>query len=983
MRKKSFSVFFVILMFFILSAKSFCQNTCSIGGKITDKTNLEPLYGANIMMEGTGMGAASKDNGEYLIMNVPAGNYTLKVSYLGYRTEKLEVKLVKGQHLEQNFGLKPVGVTGKTVIVTAQASGQNAAINQQLSSQNIVNVVSAARIKELPDANAAESVGRLPGVYLIRTGGEGSEVAIRGLAPKYNEVMIDGVRMAATDPETRSVDLSMISSNILSGIEVYKTVTPDMDASVFGGVVNFQLREAKKPESNLPEIDLSAQGGYNNLQSSYNNYKFSGSIGERFFDNRLGILLQGVVENKNLTEDNLSVGYGLLTQKYGVPNPMQLNNLTLIYLPRIRRRYDATIVIDFKLPHGEIDLMNFGSQGYTQTETRSQSYGLGGSGSISFGAGYSTNTLNTITNLFHFSQDLPSLFNFDIRVSHSYSENISPDDWSLTFPQELVNLSQISQKISPINIAQSVTPLVNPDTMVLGSMQNRSSFSKQRNITASIDLEKKINISTNIAGTIKLGGMYKYLYRWFTELAGQGNFLQAQLAPVRSAVIKAFPWMSQPPYNLNPDGKALIPFSVFEDHTYDYGKFLGGNYNMGVGTNFNILNQLVDVVEQYGEASGRVNGTYKPNSQTAVADPYHGNEYENAGYLMTTINIGPQLIVIPGVRYQGLKTSYYAARIWAASVPNTYPLTFPHTDTTINEYHGYWLPDIIVKYEPYSWLKIQAAYTNTINYPDFSEIIPSIILNDENQSVIWENYALKPARSQNYDLALSVYNNKIGLLTADPFLKQIDDLIFSQDSYITDPSKYPGLPSSTLGYSLATAVNNPNRVNEWGVEFNWQTHFWYLPEPLNGLVLNVNYTHIFSGAKYPYVVSFPGSYPAYIPVHVDTFYTDRLIDQPNNIVNLSIGYDLKGFSAVVSMIYQADVFTETNFWPELRQHKDKYLRWDLSLKQDLPWFDISTFFDINNINGASDISLVQGNGFPASEADYGFTADLGLRWSLK
>ncbi len=77
-----------------------------------------------------------------------------------------------------------MGIQGEVVVVTAQAAGQNEAINTQLSSQQIVSVVSAARIQELPDANAAESVGRLPGVSILRNGGEGSEVVIRGLQPR-------------------------------------------------------------------------------------------------------------------------------------------------------------------------------------------------------------------------------------------------------------------------------------------------------------------------------------------------------------------------------------------------------------------------------------------------------------------------------------------------------------------------------------------------------------------------------------------------------------------------------------------------------------------------------------------------------------------------------------------------------------------------------------------------------------------------------
>jgi len=77
----------------------------------------------------------------------------------------------------------------------------------------------------LPDANAAEAVGRLSGVSVLRSGGEGNEVVVRGLQPKYNAIMIDGVRMSSSNSNDRSADLSMISPYSLEGIEVSKSVT--------------------------------------------------------------------------------------------------------------------------------------------------------------------------------------------------------------------------------------------------------------------------------------------------------------------------------------------------------------------------------------------------------------------------------------------------------------------------------------------------------------------------------------------------------------------------------------------------------------------------------------------------------------------------------------------------------------------------------------------------------------------------------------
>jgi len=71
------------------------------------------------------------------------------------------------------------------------------------------------RLQENPDANAAEAIGRLPGVSLIRSGGEGTGVVIRGLDPKYSQITIDGIQVPSTNANNRSTDISGISQYVL------------------------------------------------------------------------------------------------------------------------------------------------------------------------------------------------------------------------------------------------------------------------------------------------------------------------------------------------------------------------------------------------------------------------------------------------------------------------------------------------------------------------------------------------------------------------------------------------------------------------------------------------------------------------------------------------------------------------------------------------------------------------------------------------
>ena len=157
-----------------------------------------------------------------------------------------------------------------------------------------------------------------------------------------------------------------------------------------------------------------------------------------------------------------------------------------------------------------------------------------------------------------------------------------------------------------------------------------------------------------------------------------------------------------------------------------------------------------------------------------------------------------------------------------------------------------------------------------------------------------------------------------------------------------------------------------------------------MPEPFSNIVFNINYTHIFSEASYPRS-ELTNEYDIFgnlAQTITDTFYTTRLLNQPNDILNFALGFDYAGFSGRISMLYQDNIFKRPDFWKQLRVHSDKYIRWDLSLKQELPWYGIQLFLNLNNITGEEDIDINQKNSFPASIERYGMTGDIGLRIKL-
>ncbi len=292
-----------VLLFALIPGVLFASGT--IKGVVKDAQTGDPLPGANVIIKTIYHGTSTDLGGSFILTAVPDGQQIVTISYLGYVEQEMTLDITDGETETIEVALQVLTIQGEEVVITAQAYGQRAAINQQMAANTVTNVVSSEKIAELPDANAAEALGRLPGVSLKRGSGEANQVVIRGLSPKYNNVTIEGVKMASTSDFDRSVDLSLVQSEMLSGIEVSKSLRPDMDADALGGTVNLRLQEAPMTR----KINLAAEGGYAHLGNEFANYKFTGGYSDRFFDKKFGVSIRLATEQKQLPSHRFSAGY--------------------------------------------------------------------------------------------------------------------------------------------------------------------------------------------------------------------------------------------------------------------------------------------------------------------------------------------------------------------------------------------------------------------------------------------------------------------------------------------------------------------------------------------------------------------------------------------------------------------------------------------------------------------------------------------------
>jgi TonB-dependent receptor len=993
---------FVLTLFTLLLHQSlFAQGSGSIRGRVFDKETGNALFGANVVVENTSLGASTDLDGRFNVRGVPAGKQTLRVSYIGYVAVTLEMNVTADSVLEQDFGLQARAITGQTVVVTAQALGQDAAIAQQLASNTIANVVSSARIKELPDVNAAESIGRLPGVAINRSNGEASTVVIRGLSAKYNEVTVNGVPLPATGADDRSVDLSLISSNLLDGIEIKKANTPDMEASALGGTVDLRLREA--PDE--PQVSASAQGGYNQLQKYSSNYNFMGSVSHRYFDGNLGVIAGLNADRYNRGADKFQGDYIV---RPGPPITVGINDVQLRDEKVIRERAGGNLLLDYRVPYGKLTANGFYNQLISDNIFRDNQPDR------EHGSHYYTFQQNKpktkiFTGAIGAAQDFDWI-KYDLTIARTGTRTDDPDRRTWGFAQENAAFPNAPIATPPFDLPALET--VDSNKTGLQSAYIYSTITQEYQNTAQLNLQIPVRISDQLSGYVKFGGVFRQLNRMNDQTQWGRDGLQYGQTSVNAPLTAAFQRLAQLyPDEFNwPQDSALarqygqMPITRFLDRGYSRTDFLGGRWPQGMVANFDLLNKFTDALsstsewKQYGYTSDAGGGG-------SYGRDYSGVERYKAAYVMTELNLTRFATLLPGIRYEDYYSLYHGEVLRDNKVSNVEQAPVDFKYLSAERKNQFSLPMVHLILKPADWMRIRLARTETLTQPDYIMYAPITVMNSNNNYCRAANSLLKPAHSKNWDAAVSVYDKYVGLFSVSGFYKDIYDLILQSTIYYQQPqgSDDPGyplpdglnIPTSWLqgnSFQIDTYTNNPAVAIYKGVELEWQTHFWYLPSILQGLVLNVNFTRIYSQTYKElffvlpdYSKPIPGHRPPLFQKYIlDSSRVARMPDQPAYTANLTIGYDYKGFSARLIFLYQSDRTSFIAIDKALDTYIGEYQRWDLTVQQQIGW-GIQLFANFNNLNNRHDEQYRGASGNTADPSYleyYGFTMDVGIRFRL-
>ncbi|MFH1213098.1 MAG: TonB-dependent receptor [Candidatus Neomarinimicrobiota bacterium] len=974
-----------------------------VRGVVTDSLTSRTLIGANVFLVGTALGSATDIEGNYRIESVRAGDYTLRISYIGYSDKEFDIVVPEDETVVINAKLTADVIRGQEVIVQGQAIGQAAAINQQVTSNTIINVISEEKIQELPDANAAEAIGRLPGVSLLRTGGEANKVILRGLEDKFTNITIDGIKIPPTDATSRGVDLSTLSQSSLAGIELYKALTPDKDGDALAGTINLVTKKAPLDR----KIKADFKGIYNDLMKSANQYDFSFQYGERFFKDILGIQLTGNLEKRNRSNERITLEYN--------QSPTQsdagyfIDDFILEFTDEIRKRDGFSVLLDINTPdEGTIRINNVFGRTNRDYFWYSRDYPSNGGGDYSGNPSYNyrdrEQEIKTYNSSIHGDNKLVGL-NLNWGLSYSASESDYPFDYETIFVE--TNGMNATPKIQsePEQLIEYAVNDFSSANLYWIYYCSQHNFDKER--TAFLDISRQYSFLRIFSGQVKFGGKYKKKDR--------SNIRSEDFTPYYLDKYQKYEKLSDGTIQLKDFtgtyfeewqnlGVSFIPIAQFysKHNTRD----IYDSYSLNPLINRNRMRQWW-YLNRYGiDVTGNINEVW-PNPLEKY-DDYNIAERVSAGYFMNTFNIGQAVTLITGVRVEKEVNDYLSR--YMPNMVSGFPVPANSiADTTSSASQTVWLPNLNLAISPFSFMKLRLAAYKALARPDYNMRLERFISGrpaevGSNLQVYVGNPNLKTAQAWNYEINSSIFGDAIGLISISAYYKEIEDMFHMLNNFNTTAVKdAQGVYQDTLmqrfgikwsskmggsPYNLTLPYNSPKPTKVWGFEFEHQINFDFLPGLLKHIVLTYNASIVRSetiiwASKIDSVYYDPPGPkpPSWSKFTVLTERKQKLEGMPEFFGNIALGYDIGKFSGRISVFHQGEYNVSYSANGESDRVNNPFTRVDLTLKQGIN-DNISVFLNITNLTnieeGNSIYNRVYDRKLFSNSERYGLMSDFGI-----
>ncbi|MEM9178280.1 MAG: TonB-dependent receptor [Pseudomonadota bacterium] len=846
-----------------------------LSGKVTDTTGAAPLQGAIVSIVGTNRSASTDRFGEYRIANLPAGNYTVNVSYIGTEEVSSTVTVpATGTTLDFTLGGEVRYLDN--ILVVGSAAAQAGAINQQRASDSIISVVDSDGLGNFPDTTVADSLQRVPGLSVVTDQGEGRYVSIRGINTDLIAASINGVRTPSPE-DRRGVLLDGVPSDLLDTIEVQKSLTPDVDADSLGGIINLKTISAfdrdgqfvrakvegqwnEITEEISPKATLTYSNVFNDtfgvaLSLNYQDLRIeahNNEIGEFGIDDTTGLF--------SPNDDFENRWYDLTRERLGlVANfDWRVNENTDLYLrtlfneykdDEVRNKFELRSFDDFEdddvvTPTStSFALEEIDAEVRLREEVRTiQTYALGGETDWNEWA-------------------------FDYEVSYAYAEEDDSNNHDVTFRSE--NLQDIVSEVVTLDYSASQTPRLIASDAYLAEVYNPANYfldTFEREFTTNEDTETsaKFNIS-------------------------------------RESFIGDIPVTWKAGVKLRDREKIRDVNLTFEENEdINLASFVGGDFVEG--WRLNVAQPLWPDPNLTASLRGSFSADQLVEDDTAIdsaIEDYTIEEQILAGYFLGNFDFGATTVVA-GVRVEQTDVDLTGQFL---DESNTTAFDFG-TFTTRNVSDDYTnvLPSVNIKHEFNDKLVGRAAYYASLVRPGFGEMAPFAVLNDDRDEVELGNPNLDPLEADNFDISIEYYPTELSVLSFGLFYKDIENAIYGVEFDVADVPESVDLsflPNTLLDgdatndeiADVITFINVPS-TELFGAEFNYVQNLEDLNPSLEGFLISANLTLTDSESTLP------------------NGRQVRFLNQSDTVWNVALGYDKGPWDLRISANFRGNSLDE-------------------------------------------------------------------------
>lgn len=784
----------------------------TISGYVYDEEGLT-LPGATVEIKALNKGVITDQSGRFVVPGVPSGSHQIEINYLGFQPLAEEINVTSDMNVR--YTMTPgVVEAGQVMVVGERLAGEAKALNQQRANMNVSNVVSTDQIGKFPDSNVGDALKRIPSITVFYDQGEARFASIRGSAPQLNSVQINGDRIPSAEAEIRTVQLDLIPSDMIQTIEVNKVLLPDMDADAIGGSVNLITRAP----SGGQRISVTASGGYNDLRSRGTS-NFAAVFGNRFMQDRLGLVLSGSYQNKDFGSDN-SEGvwveedgnifpeewdlrrYDLqrIRKSVALSLDYRLNSNSVIYLRSMynnRNDFENRFRARFKL--GEPDAQGISQQ----TEIRRQTKG---------GIGDNKDARledQRAANLALSGEHLFDAIRLDWKVSYSRASEDRPHE----------RYAEWRQKKVPVNVGLSneeepTFTLVNSSSDALAKYSLRE-ITEEFKATEQNDYNARLDLTIPLAGASVEDHALKVGYRLRSKDKLRDNsFIEYE------------------PTGAGFDNLGMVGTKDYSDSDYLAGPYLVGSFQTpkSLGS-LDLTNEaLFDASDQPAEYA---------------AANYTSDETVHAAYVRYDKRLSDQLSLVAGVRLEATTATYEGNEF----NDDTEEVTKVDGESSYSDF----LPSAMIRYELDSNTIVRLAWSNTLSRPGFYDLVPYREIAVEDNELSVGNPDLEPTRSMNLDLMVEKYFGNVGLISGGVFYKDISDFIY----VLKENKAFDSFSGETFD-AIFSPVNGAS-ASLFGLEVAFQRQIEALP----GLGLFMNYTYTTSSTENPQLssekIDLPGS----------------------------------------------------------------------------------------------------------------------------